>query len=115
MNQNIARTSKLEPHYGLQIWEAQGGQATQSNPDGIKHGDILYVDTQDRIPRPGNIYVFFINNNGYYAKCSAFKGEKQLWLMVSVDNRYKEALKVEEVDIIGRVKRTQSSREFKRH
>lgn len=66
----------------------------------LKDGDRAYVDTHDRDPTPGKVYLIHIHGDGYVLKRVKQVGAR--WLLMS-DNPEFDALEPDQADILGRV------------
>ena len=100
IEQAIVHIHPDDDYPGLEIWIGSG---TSMEPE-IEDGATLYVDTRDRIPVDGLIYVFRIPGDGACVKRVRNLGGT-LWLQS--DNTDHEAFQVEEAEIVGRVDMSQ--------
>ncbi|HEX2863135.1 MAG TPA: XRE family transcriptional regulator [Deinococcales bacterium] len=86
---------------GVQLYRAAGDSMTTNDPDSIRDGDVLIVDTNDREPRDGQVYAVRIIGNGVTVK-RIVRLADQWWLFS--DNPAHERFQVDAAVILGRVR-----------
>jgi SOS-response transcriptional repressor LexA len=87
---------------GLDLYQATGNSMQTADARSIYEGDTLYVDSRDREPRDGQIYVIRIPGDGVAVKRLQLFGDT-FWL--TSDNPGHARFRVDEAEIIGRVVR----------
>lgn len=90
-----------EDRAGLELFLAEGDSMTTLDPDSLRHGDTLFVDTHDLDRREGEVYVIRIHGDGTTVKrLQRIGGE---WWLVSDNGRKHPPFRADEADLLGRV------------
>jgi transcriptional regulator with XRE-family HTH domain len=94
---------------GLEIFVADGQSMRQTDITGIQDQDTLIIDTQDTYLRDGKVYVICDDAGGFTVKRARnWNGE---WWLTS-DNSKFPPFKMSDAQIIGRVTKVESERDF---